>query len=57
MSTGDPLAGFDTIVHAPHRLRLCALLDAAEEAEFGVVQKQLSLSASALSKHVSVLMD
>ncbi|MFI9613316.1 transcriptional regulator [Streptomyces sp. NPDC052023] len=53
----DPLAGFDTVVHAPNRLRICALLDTAGEAEFGLVQQQLALSASALSKHVTVLMD
>ncbi|MFG3251595.1 transcriptional regulator [Streptomyces sp. NPDC048187] len=54
---GDPLEGFDTTIHAPHRLRICALLEAAGEAEFGLVQKNLALSASALSKHVTVLMD
>ncbi|MET8375797.1 transcriptional regulator [Streptomyces microflavus] len=53
----DPLAGFDTTVHAPNRLRVCALLDTAGEAEFGLVQEQLGLSASVLSKHVTVLMD
>ncbi|MFI7007057.1 transcriptional regulator [Streptomyces sp. NPDC050145] len=53
----DPMAGFDSIVHAPNRLRVCALLDAAEEAEFGTVQQELGLSASALSKHVTVLME
>jgi DNA-binding MarR family transcriptional regulator len=49
--------GFDTIIHAPNRLRICALLDAVEYAEFGLVQDRLSVSASVLSKHVSVLMD
>ncbi|WP_077799221.1 transcriptional regulator [Streptomyces sp. JHA26] len=53
----DPLAGFDTTIHAPQRLRICALLDAAAEAEFSLVQQKLALSASALSKHVTVLMD
>jgi DNA-binding MarR family transcriptional regulator len=53
----DALEGFDTTIHAPNRLRICALLDTAGEAEFGLVQKQLDLSASALSKHVTVLMD
>ncbi|MZD05775.1 helix-turn-helix domain-containing protein [Streptomyces sp. SID5785] len=53
----DPLAGFDTVVHAPHRLRICALLEAAGEAEFATVKEELALSASALSKHVTVLMD
>ncbi|WP_044471722.1 transcriptional regulator, partial [Streptomyces turgidiscabies] len=53
----DGPAGFDATIHAPNRLRVCALLDAAGEAEFGLVQKQLALSASVLSKHVTVLMD
>ncbi|MFE2461586.1 transcriptional regulator [Streptomyces sp. NPDC059402] len=59
MSAGprDPLDGFDTTIHAPHRLRICALLEGAGEAEFALVQDQLGLSASALSKHVTVLMD
>lgn len=59
MSAGppDPLAGFDATIHAPNRLRICALLDAAGEAEFVLVQKQLDVSASVLSKHVTVLMD
>ncbi|MER5478347.1 transcriptional regulator [Streptomyces sp. NPDC002734] len=51
------MEGFDATVHAPNRLRVCALLDAAGEAEFGLVQQQLELSASALSKHVGVLME
>ncbi|GAA2101075.1 transcriptional regulator [Streptomyces albiaxialis] len=49
--------GFDATIHAPNRLRICALLDTAGEAEFGVVQRQLDVSASVLSKHVTVLMD
>ncbi|WP_329216912.1 transcriptional regulator [Streptomyces sp. NBC_01485] len=53
----DPLAGFDATVHAPNRLRICALLDTAGEAEFGLVQRQLGVSASVLSKHVTVLID
>ncbi|MDH6229159.1 transcriptional regulator [Streptomyces sp. MJP52] len=53
----DPLAGFDAVIHAPNRLRICALLDTAGEAEFGLVQRQLGVSASVLSKHITVLMD
>ncbi|SNX62700.1 transcriptional regulator [Streptomyces sp. TLI_55] len=49
------LEGFDVTIHAPNRLRVCALLDSAGEAEFGLVQRQLDLSASVLSKHVAVL--
>ncbi|GAA3519709.1 transcriptional regulator [Actinocatenispora rupis] len=50
-------ARFDPVVHAPNRLRICALLDAVESAEFGTVQDRLDVSASVLSKHVAVLMD
>ncbi|MER6049210.1 transcriptional regulator [Streptomyces sp. BHT-5-2] len=49
--------GFDATIHAPNRLRICALLDTAAEAEFAVVQEQLHVSASVLSKHVTVLME
>ncbi|MCZ1021023.1 transcriptional regulator [Streptomyces albulus] len=49
--------GFDTTIHAPNRLRICALLDTAGEAEFAAVQEQLDVSASVLSKHVTVLME
>lgn len=49
--------GFNTVIHAPLRLRICALLDAVDQVEFGLVQQQLEVSASVLSKHVSVLMD
>ena len=53
----EAVHGFDTVIHAPHRLRICALLDTASEAEFGIVQKHLDVSASVLSKQVAVLMD
>jgi DNA-binding MarR family transcriptional regulator len=55
--THDRLDGFDTTIHAPNRLRICALLNTAGEAEFGLVQQQLDVSASVLSKHVTVLME
>lgn len=48
--------GFDATIHAPNRLRICALLDVVEYAEFSFVQERLGVSASVLSKHVSVLM-
>ncbi|MFE3461973.1 transcriptional regulator [Nocardiopsis aegyptia] len=58
MSTAtDPADGFDTTIHAPLRLKVCAMLSAADQVEFGTVQEQLQVSASVLSKHVSVLMD
>ncbi|MFI6577004.1 transcriptional regulator [Nocardiopsis sp. NPDC050513] len=49
--------GFNATVHAPQRLRICAMLDAADRVEFATVQARLGVSASVLSKHVSVLMD
>ncbi|NLU70459.1 transcriptional regulator [Streptomyces sp. HNM0574] len=51
------MSGFNATIHAPNRLRICAVLDTAGEAEFAVVQEQLDVSASVLSKHVTVLMD
>ncbi|MER5321032.1 transcriptional regulator [Streptosporangium roseum] len=49
--------GFEATIHAPNRLRICALLEAAEQVEFGLVRERLGVSDSVLSKHVSVLMD
>ncbi|TDC56426.1 MarR family transcriptional regulator [Actinomadura sp. KC345] len=48
---------FDAVIHAPQRLRICAMLDPATQIEFSLVQERLDVSASVLSKHVSVLMD
>ncbi|MFF8292755.1 transcriptional regulator [Streptomyces sp. NPDC016309] len=56
-ATADPMDGFDATIHAPNRLRICALLDTAGEAEFATVQGRLGVSASVLSKHVTVLVD
>ncbi|MBE1559517.1 DNA-binding MarR family transcriptional regulator [Nonomuraea africana] len=49
--------GFDATIHAPNRLRICALLEPAEQVEFGQVRERLGVSDSVLSKHVSVLME
>jgi len=48
---------FDEVVHAPHRLRICATLNAAHEVEFGFLQDRLGVSKSALSKHLTQLAD
>jgi DNA-binding MarR family transcriptional regulator len=58
----DPVAavtddGFDQVIHAPVRLRICAALDPVREIEFGVLLTVLQISKSALSKHISVLSD
>lgn len=48
-------AAFDPLIHAPHRLRICAIADSATHVEFGELQQRLGLSKSALSKHISQL--
>lgn len=48
---------FDEVVHAPQRLRICAMLRAAHMVEFGFLQDRLGMSKSALSKHLSHLAD
>lgn len=50
-------SGFDELIHAPARLRICAALDPVREIEFGSLLTLLDLSKSALSKHVSALAD
>lgn len=46
---------FDEIIHAPQRLRICAMLSAAHKVEFSLLQDRLGMSKSALSKHLSHL--
>ena len=53
----DPDDGFDPLIHAPHRLRICAMLSQADGIEFAEIQRRLDISKSALSKHVSQLAD
>lgn len=48
---------FDELVHAPHRLRICAFLDATTSAEFGALRDLLGVADSVLSKHLKVLQD
>lgn len=50
-------ARFDEVIHAPHRLRICAMLNGARMVEFSVLRQHLGLSKSALSKHLSQLVD
>jgi DNA-binding MarR family transcriptional regulator len=47
--------GFDHLIHAPARLRICAALDPVREIEFGALVTLLDISKSALSKHISAL--
>ena len=50
-------ATFDTIIHAPNRLQICALLDTTKELEFQIIKEQLDVSDSVVSKHLKVLED
>lgn len=52
-----PTPAFDGTIHAPNRLRICAALDRAVEAEFGSLRDALDVSDSVLSKHLTVLTD
>jgi DNA-binding MarR family transcriptional regulator len=48
---------FNDVVHAPNRLRICALLAGAGSAEFSTVREALGVADSVLSKHVAILHD
>ena len=48
-------SNFDTLIHAPNRLQICALLAPFKELEFRVLGKDLGLSDSVLSKHIKML--
>ncbi|MFT6333821.1 MAG: DNA-binding MarR family transcriptional regulator [Saprospiraceae bacterium] len=48
---------FDTIIHAPNRLQICALLSPLEQVEFRVIREELGVSDSVLSKHIKQLED
>ena len=56
MTVGDGPV-FNEVIHAPQRLRICAMLNGAQKLEFRVLQEQLGLSKSALSKHLTLLVD
>ena len=57
MRAGRATARFDEIIHAPHRLRICALLAPVESMEFGAVRDELGVADSVLSKQFKVLAD
>ena len=48
---------FDPVIHAPGRLQICAILSAADEAEFGMIRDAIAVSDSVLSKHLKQLED
>ena len=49
------MSDLDPVIHAPARLRLCAMLSVVDEAQFVTVRERLDVSDSVLSKHVSAL--
>lgn len=48
---------FDTLIHAPKRLQICAVLDTVGQAEFALLRERLDVSDSVLSKHLKSLQD
>ena len=48
---------FDEIIHAPNRLRICALLATANSAEFGTIRDALGVADSVTSKQLKILAD
>ena len=50
-------ASFDDLIHAPNRLKICALLAPVTSLEFTTLCEQLGVSDSVLSKHIKSLDD
>ena len=50
-------ACFDALIHAPNRLKICALLTPIASLEFTTLCEQLGVSDSVLSKHIKSLDD
>jgi hypothetical protein len=46
---------FDNVIHAPNRLRICAILAAVDSADFSTVRDGIGVSDSVLSKHIASL--
>ena len=45
----------DSVIHAPIRLQICALLMPLKDAEFQLLREELRVSDSVLSKHIKQL--
>lgn len=48
-------AAFDELIHAPLRLRICAMLSPVRSLPFADIRDSLEISDSVLSKHLSAL--
>ncbi|MCZ4560242.1 transcriptional regulator [Rhodococcus sp. IEGM 1401] len=57
--TEDPGFGpkFDSVIHAPIRLRVCGILRRIDEIDFAVIRDTLEISDASLSKHLKALSD
>ncbi|MDQ1538854.1 MAG: hypothetical protein QOE58_3247 [Actinomycetota bacterium] len=49
------LPQFDELIHAPNRLKICALLSTVTTAEFGTLRDTLGVADSVTSKQLKVL--
>jgi DNA-binding MarR family transcriptional regulator len=49
------MTGFNEVIHAPYRLRICAILAVTAAVEFGALRDTLGVSDSVLSKHLATL--
>ena len=50
-----PRPAFDEIIHAPNRLKICALLATATTVEFATVRDALAVADSVTSKQLKIL--
>lgn len=57
MSAPSDPAGFDELIHAPLRLRICASLGPVQWAEFAQLRDVLEVADSVLGKHLKQLAD
>lgn len=48
-------SGFNSVIHAPNRLQICAFLAQVDEVEFKTLKSRLQVSDSVLSKHLKTL--
>ena len=45
----------DTLIHAPGRLQICAILSSVSDAEFAMLRDAIKVSDSVMSKHLKQL--
>lgn len=57
MNATSSQVGFDELIHAPVRLRICASLAPLQWAEFSQLRDALEVADSVLSKHLKQLSD